>query len=689
MLATFLVDPLIGDMLWAPVGFVLPLVLLGIGLMVLLLGLPRSVREWLCWALGHVRLSAGLPSRRWETRRKLRDDVLIPELRGWLDAQTSPKFGITLKLRDTRDLLMPPGQGPTVATDAVRACTREINRGMPAAIGIAGTRGAGKTTIINRAVRNELTDPKRDPVLGVHTTAPVRYDARDFVLHLHASTCRAVLDELAGVRGAFGSDSFRLWHRRFRFHRLRSGVVRWLLAAVAVTVVAAGAVMIALVTWGGRGDDAREIVGRAIGYVNGLVAQPGEVLKATPLPAFAAAGIVALGLLALWISLKSLVRPLLGCLYLTVVALVEFARADRSNAAEVALKAVARQHLRRIRFLQTRTSGWSGKLAGVSGFELLPTRSTANAEQPLTYPEVVQRLREFLELTGDILVTVTGRLSALVIAIDELDKIADPDEAHNFLNDVKSIWGVRHCIYLVSVSEDALAAFERRGMPARDAIDSAFTSMVRVDPFTLAESQRWLAHRALGIPKPFVWLCHCLSGGLPRDLSRVAIMMHDLSGTHTMLGDFTRAIIAADLDVKRQAYIHAARELTDLDDASNLISFLLTVSVAQCELLADKTTWQPFDIVADADADAGTQSSRLWVEVRCYEAFCATLLEVFTDDIGEHLDRLTPGSDRTSTIELLADVRRKMSVNTPLAVRALDDFRANRPRPRRNVDDAP
>ncbi|MFL6118522.1 hypothetical protein [Actinophytocola sp.] len=670
LLATFLVGPLVGDLLWAPLSVVLPLALFGTSITLLLLGLPRSVRQWLWWGQEHLRLAAGLPTRRWESRRRLRDEVLIPELRGWLDAQASPTFSTTLELRNTRGLMMPAGQGPLVSADAVRGCTREINRGMPAAIGIAGTRGVGKTTIIERAVRNDLTDPERAPVLGVMTTAPVRYDARDFVLHVHASACRAVLDELSTVEGTRSSESQRLWARRFRLYRLRSAVVSWLFALGGVGLVVTVAAAVAVLTWGWHGDRGEETMRRATAFEKDLVTRTRAVLETAPLQVFAVAAIVVMALVALWITLKSLVPPLFNSLHLVTAALLNWL-AHRSSAEEAALRAVARQHLRRIRFLQTRTSGWSGKVAGIGGLELVPTRSTANAEQPLTYPEVVERLREFLELVGDVLITRTGRLSALVIAIDELDKIADPDEAHNFLNDVKGIFGVRHCVYLISVSEDALAAFERRGMPARDAFDSAFTSMVPVDPFTLSESQRWLAHRALGIPKPFVWLCHCLSGGLPRDLARVAIAVHDLSDTQHTLGDFTRAIVTADLDVKRQAFVHAARQLADQGSTIHaLIEFLLALSATRCTNLVDGTAWQQ-----PLDGDTDTPLARLWSEVRCYVAFCATLLEVFTDDIGEHLDLRSPSSGSLSTVELLADVRRRMSVNTPLAALALADFR--------------
>jgi hypothetical protein len=53
--------------------------------------------------------------------------------------------------------------------------------------------------------------------------------------------------------------------------------------------------------------------------------------------------------------------------------------------------------------------------------------------------------------------SVRGGEGRVVIGIDEVDKIRDSDRAEAFLNDVKAIFGVPGCLYLVSLSEDAMA----------------------------------------------------------------------------------------------------------------------------------------------------------------------------------------------------------------------------------------
>jgi hypothetical protein len=108
----------------------------------------------------------------------------------------------------------------------------------------------------------------------------------------------------------------------------------------------------------------------------------------------------------------------------------------------------------------------------------------------------------------------------IFIGVDELDKIGSPDQAEQFLNEIKGIFGVPYLYFVVSVSDDALTAFERRGLPLRDAFDSSFDEIIHVDPLDYAESRRLLYRRVIGLSEPYVALCHCLAGGLPRDLIR-------------------------------------------------------------------------------------------------------------------------------------------------------------------------
>jgi hypothetical protein len=164
----------------------------------------------------------------------------------------------------------------------------------------------------------------------------------------------------------------------------------------------------------------------------------------------------------------------------------------------------------------------------------------------------------------------------MVIGIDELDKIVDSESAERFINEIKAVFGVPGCLYLVSMSEDALLEFEKKSLGFRSAFDSAFDDMIRVDTFSLEDTREMLLRRIAGIGDPFILLCYIFSGGLPRDVLRIARTLVEArtSGLAT-LGDILEFLLSREIvDVKRGFL--AARRLRDapVDDTSIIGSLL-------------------------------------------------------------------------------------------------------------------
>ena len=325
---------------------------------------------------------------------------------------------------------------PGEASKQLKDMIRQLSGG--GTIGLAGPRGAGKTSLIREHVLDDHDESVARRIISVLVPAPVEYEAADFVLLLLGWLSREYL-AFCGVkeegRAAPGS-----WFKRF---------LRWF----------------------------RQVLAR----------RPGQ---------------------------------------------------QRSPAKEAQPKGglivEAREYLRQIRAQQsnTKTVGATlstpGNTAGASG-----QYATTSTELARTYPELVRTFVSFLgkvasELHGpekpedadgmDSLGSEQPR-GCMVIGIDELDKISGAEQAQRFVNELKAILGVPHCYYLISVSDDALAAYEMRGLPVRDAFDSAFDEVIHVRYLDLEGSLRLLKKRVL-MPDPFV--CHCLSGGLPRDLIRAA-----------------------------------------------------------------------------------------------------------------------------------------------------------------------
>ncbi|MDC0766366.1 P-loop NTPase fold protein [Streptomyces sp. HD] len=178
----------------------------------------------------------------------------------------------------------------------------------------------------------------------------------------------------------------------------------------------------------------------------------------------------------------------------------------------------AERHKRSIRYLQT-LSDQVALSAGWRSWNLSANRATALAQQPQTYPEIVDDLKGFLTRTARSL-SEEGR--HLVIAIDELDRIEPASTARTFLNELKAVFDVPKCLYLLAVSDEVFRDAALAPVGHRDVFDSAIDEVVRVEPLDQKSAERLLGRRVIGLPVPFTALFYCLSGGLPRDLLRTA-----------------------------------------------------------------------------------------------------------------------------------------------------------------------
>jgi hypothetical protein len=164
----------------------------------------------------------------------------------------------------------------------------------------------------------------------------------------------------------------------------------------------------------------------------------------------------------------------------------------------------------------------SANLGFVSQLQFNHARSSQITERDLSLPTLVSIYRSF---STDAVRWWRDRHNGqgrVVIGIDELDKIASTESAENFLNQIKTLFGVPGCLYIVSTSEDALIQFERKALGFRSAFDSAFDDIIRVDTLTLLDTQQLLLKRLAGVGNPFITLCYVFSGGLSRDVLRTA-----------------------------------------------------------------------------------------------------------------------------------------------------------------------
>jgi hypothetical protein len=604
-------------------------------------------------------------------------DELLAQARTFINTRRQGQFDHTYSVGSTSGLSGTSDTAYQVPTSAADELEGLLSRLDGASIGVAGPRGSGKSTLI-RGYCEDGPDRGVEPVitgwrslldaaeqseqaggdLRCMVSAPVDYAARDFVLHLFATFCRSV------VR--------RHDHETERPHPVTS-IMEWLGTALYVikVLVRIGALYglpaAVLLHWGHH-----------VAAVLHLPAQP---------LFYAGLALIIFGNLKL---LRETART---------------ARQGRVKPAEDAghaLAATARLNLARVRYLQTYTSGWSGTMSLPQGTGAQFSRNLSRAEQPLSYPEIVAEFRMFARDVADHLHQSGDRV---FIGIDELDKIGAPEGAEQFLNEVKGIFGIPHLYFMVSVSDDALTAFERRGLPLRDAFDSSFDEIIHVGPLSYPESRRLLYRRIIGLSEPYVALCHCLAGGLARDLIRAARLVTragealtgsspplmsmegdffvDSPGTFLLLrdarprqppvlGTVCAAVVRDELRRKIRAVAHVA------NTSAPGLAHELQASLH--EMIQQLTPGAPalgiVDLACRGTASETPEVAQLRFDFAAYTYYCVTLRDVFNASLTtEHMITATRPSSGPGSFDALASARHAFTLDTHLAWRSITAFR--------------
>ena len=570
----------------------------------------------------------------------------------WREARFSHLFGVT-GISGLSEIHEDTYQ---VATSTAVALEDLLERLDGASIGVAGPRGAGKSSLIRSYCESSGRDVGGD--LRCLVSAPVKYEPQEFVLHLFDVFCRAVIDHCEATA------------------RLRLVPAMWSL------LYAAEDVMRSLPR-----------VAVVIAGVAGLLhwQKPvADVVRVSPAWVFGTAVTLAgLGLVFVWRATFRLSRK---------------QPPDRVGRV-LRLAAEAARHLDRISYLRTYTAGWSGALGLSRGLSGQFSRSLARAERILTYPDVVRNFRTFAKKAA---AHLNQDGDKVFIGIDELDKIGGADQAEMFLNAIKGIFGIPHVYFMVSVSDDALAAFDRRGLPLRDTFDSSFDEIIRVGTLTYSESRRLLSRRVTGLTEPYVALCHCLAGGLARDIIRAGrqvvhasetiagaagtvkaaraaddpailksttafVLLQEARGyQRPSLGAICREVVREELERKSQAVAQAASSV----GGGQSQALLDCLHNAARSIDRGVHGLKIVDLVARSAVGEPEQVARLRGDFAAYAYYCATIQDVFCDTLdAEQMVRATSNAGEPGTFDELAAARHDFALGTQHAWQAISQFR--------------
>lgn len=561
-----------------------------------------------------------------------------------LESETSPTYEMTLPTGSATPLgevFDPRFETSTDARTHLESLFAAMSGG---SIGLSGPRGVGKSTLINHFCRRGVGRVLKDkPVLAFATPAPARYESRDFALHLFASLCEAVY-------AAKGRRPQRSGPTRTGGAVLNHPLVRLLLPYGQATLMAG----MGLLVYGVGG-------GLILKYVTADWLASFKSVAAT---------------LARALDLKISTLLYFGIALSVLGGLLDSIRRQiskddkRESDSEVESDELLRSasgHLDMIQFQRSYTSGWSGTLTFPVGAATTATEAQTFAERQASLPEIIDRYSAFVR---EIVPNFT-----LIVGIDELDKMKSDEDAERFLNDNKVLFGQEGCFYLVSVSESALAKFERRGLPIRDVFDSSFDEVIHVGYLDTAQSIRLLRRRVAALPVPFACLCLVLAGGLPRDLIRTCrtLFLTADEKKDRYLTSLSKMLFEQDFKRKCRGLMLSAKQL----DADGVSGFLLELSRIERQGLSTAALDREAVKLArqrapEEPSDDDKRLVGLYGEFASYLLYLSTVLAFFERwrSEGEIRTAVNDGA-----FDSLAQARQSLSVDPKLAWNLSLEFR--------------
>jgi hypothetical protein len=215
------------------------------------------------------------------------------------------------------------------------------------------------------------------------------------------------------------------------------------------------------------------------------------------------------------------------------------------------------------------------------------SRQRELVERPATLSTLVNDFRALAEQAGE----VAGRV---VIAIDELDKMANPSRVIDLLRDIKGIFEVPRVHFLVSVSDEAARTLNLGALAGRNEFNSSFYTVVELPPTRPQECAELLQRRGR-VPPDVARALAVIAGGNPREVLRLAELV---GATTTGQDAVVRALREETAALKREIVTADGRERKD--ENGNLLFRVMgqEARIGAFNSLPDEAVESPASIVA-------------------------------------------------------------------------------------------
>jgi hypothetical protein len=232
------------------------------------------------------------------------------------------------------------------------------------------------------------------------------------------------------------------------------------------------------------------------------------------------------------------------------------------------------------------------------------SRERELVERPATLSTLVNDFRALAEQAGE----VAGRV---VIAIDELDKMADPERVRDLLRDIKGIFEVPRVHFLVSVSDEAARTLNLGALAGRNEFNSSFYTVIELPPTRPQECAELLQRRGR-VPPDVAHALSVIAGGNPREVLRLA----ELVGPATTGPDaVVRALREETAALKREVVTAVGKEVKEKDGNLALHAMGEEPRLGAFNSLPDDAVESPASIVTFSErAFAGELWEPTWAD---------------------------------------------------------------------------
>ncbi|WP_342305559.1 P-loop NTPase fold protein [Methanolobus sp. ZRKC5] len=555
---------------------------------------------------------------------------ILPQLRLLINEELKEAFNFSLPKIDYQGLAEVFEPKFEVSRKSKEKLARWLNLMPHGSLGITGSRGAGKTALIDSFCKSSTSTDGKIKTIPIQVSVPVKYESRDFILYLFLQVCEEVIKHESGSR---------LYLKRTDSSSILKKYKRMMIVYFVLTIF--------LITAG------------SYIFIRNYIAMLWQMnyLEHQIMLNEINSGIGFLLLCAAFITTLQTFR------------LFYFMRGITTHFEQ------ASEWIDNIRFQSSYSSGWSGSLKLPMGLESNIKSAKILSKNQSSLPEIVNGYRDFV---GSL-----ARKYKFIIGIDELDKISSNEKAHQFLNEIKGIFNIENCYYLISLSENAMSAFERRGLPFRDAFDSSFDGTIYVDYLNLKEAKELIKKRVIGMPVPFMCFCFCMSGGLARELIRICrdiVDSAEFSSEKNNLANISRMLILDDMKSKIYATSMKAKNIELKEEVAHFINQMYNFE-KQLDESGNALSYDAINVFYSNYISTENRESRyinenylelvsLRKELIAYLCYAITLMEVFGDTEESHFNNHIPNA-----FEQLAKIRQHLSVNPIVAKSEIESFR--------------